>query len=89
MRKLRTVFFFASLCISPVTFAKAPAGQGRACDAKNRCDAGLQCVPKRPGKATCEIVCAANSKCPEDQRCVIDGEPPQHVCRPIYDGVGL
>jgi hypothetical protein len=68
-------------------FAKAPAGQGRACDAKSKCDGAFSCVAHHDGKSTCEIVCAANTKCPEDQRCVKDGA--QSVCRPINDGIGL
>ena len=62
-------------------------GQGKACDAKSRCDGELQCVEHRDGKSTCELVCAAKTKCPEDQRCVKDGS--ELLCRPITDGVGL
>ena len=87
MTKLPMVFAIASLMIGAVTFAKSPPGQGRACDARSKCDAGLQCVAHREGKSTCELICAANMKCPEDQRCVKDGS--QTVCRPINDGVGL
>ena len=78
----------ASLFAAPTVFAKAPTGQGRACDAKSKCDGGLTCV-SRGGLATstCELVCNAKTKCPEDQRCVLDGD--SHVCRPINDAVGL
>jgi hypothetical protein len=69
------------LLLSAVAFAKAVPGQGRACNAKNKCEAGLQCVPRAGGKTHCEIVCETNSKCPEDQRCVKDG--PSTVCRDI------
>ena len=68
---------------SSVAFAKAPAGQGKACDAKSRCDGELQCVKHRDGKSTCEMVCAAKTTCPEDQRCVKDGA--ELLCRPITD----
>jgi hypothetical protein len=83
MGKLRTVILFASLCISPVAFGKAPSGQGRVCSANNKCDAALRCVAKRGGKSTCEVVCATNTSCPEDQRCVADDGA--KVCRPITD----
>lgn len=73
----------ASLLLATTAFAKAPAGQGRPCDAKTKCVAGLQCVAHRDAKRTCELVCAANTTCPEDQRCVKDGA--QSVCRPITD----
>ena len=67
---------------------KAPLGRGRACDAKSKCDPGLQCVDRGGlAKATCELVCSANAKCPEDERCVLDGNA--HVCRPINDATGL
>ena len=73
---------------APVAFAKAPPGRGRACDAKSKCDARLQCVDRGGlAKATCELVCSAKTKCPEDERCVIDGN--SYVCRPINDGSGL
>jgi hypothetical protein len=87
MSGLRFVVVFSALLCAPVAFAKAPAGQGRACDTKSKCDAGLTCVAKHDGKSTCEMACAANAKCPEDQRCVKDGA--QNVCRPINDGIGL
>jgi TonB family protein len=64
-------------------FAKAPPGQGRACSAKNKCDAGLQCVAKGGGKSTCEVMCSPDGDCPEDQRCVADRNG--QVCRPIVD----
>jgi hypothetical protein len=84
MRTIRVLTLVAGLLLPLGASAKTPAGQGRPCDARNKCDAGLQCVPKYDGKSTCEVVCASNTKCPEDQRCVKDG--PQSVCRPIMDG---
>ncbi|HEY1584761.1 MAG TPA: hypothetical protein VGH63_03680 [Polyangia bacterium] len=69
--------------LATATELKTPAGQGRACDAKSRCDGELQCVKHRDGKATCELVCAASTKCPEDQRCVKDAG--EMLCRPITD----
>jgi hypothetical protein len=87
MANIRTALALTAFMIAPAAFAKAPPGQGRACDARNKCDAGLQCTAHREGKSTCELVCAANTKCPEDQRCVKDGT--QMVCRPINDAVGL
>jgi hypothetical protein len=77
----------AAVLIAQVALAKPLEGQGRSCDAQNKCDAGLQCVPHPGGKARCELICTSSSKCPEDQRCVKDGS--QMVCRPINDGVGL
>jgi hypothetical protein len=75
------------LAAASSTSAKGPPGQGRSCDARNKCDSGLACVGHRDGRSTCELRCAANATCPEDQRCVRDeGEM---VCRPINDGVGL
>jgi len=71
------------LLLAGTAFAKAPAGQGKACDAKSRCDGELQCVKHRDGKSTCELVCAAKTKCPEDQRCVKDAS--EMLCRPITD----
>jgi hypothetical protein len=81
MRAMIIALLLASA--SPAAFAKAPAGQGRACDAKSRCDGELQCVKHRNGKSTCEMVCAASTKCPEDQRCVKDAG--EMLCRPITD----
>ncbi|HEX8950482.1 MAG TPA: hypothetical protein VF945_01490, partial [Polyangia bacterium] len=69
--------------LATATELKAPTGQGRACDAKSRCDGELQCVKHRDGKSTCELVCAQSAKCPEDQRCVKDGS--ELLCRPITD----
>jgi hypothetical protein len=83
---MRTIIFIGVLIFGPSAMAKAPAGQGKACDARSACGSGLQCVPHRDGRSTCEIVCAASTKCPEDQRCVKDG--PQTVCRPITDLIG-
>ncbi len=83
---MRVWMIVLAMAFSTVALAKPPA-QGRACDARTRCDAGLTCVAHRDGKSTCEITCAANAKCPEDQRCVKDGG--DMVCRPINDGVGL
>jgi hypothetical protein len=71
------------LALSVPAFAKPPAGQGKACDATRRCDGELQCVKHRDGKSTCEMICAAKAKCPEDQRCVKDGS--EMLCRPITD----
>lgn len=84
---IRALFLVAAVVAAPAALAKAPPGQGRACDARAKCDAGLECVAQREGKSTCQLVCAANAKCPEDQRCVKDGA--QSVCRPINDGIGL
>ena len=67
---LRVSMMVAMLVCAPAAFAKAPAGQGRACDTKHACSDGLTCVAKHDGKSTCELVCAAKKKCPEDQRCV-------------------
>ena len=80
---MRAIILGLLLSASVSAFAKAPAGQGKACDAKNACSAGLSCVAHAGGKSSCEIVCAANTKCPEDQRCVKDGG--QMTCRPITD----
>ncbi|HEY2744774.1 MAG TPA: hypothetical protein VGL86_09135 [Polyangia bacterium] len=81
---MRILMVMLALALSPsLALAKAPANQGQACDAKNRCDGELQCVKHRDGKATCEKVCASNVKCPEDQRCVKDGS--DMLCRPITD----
>jgi hypothetical protein len=77
------VVVLSTLLCAPIAFAKAPSGQGSECDSKNKCDAGFTCVAKRAGKSTCEMLCAANTKCPEDQRCVKDGD--KSVCRPITD----
>ncbi|HXU73444.1 MAG TPA: hypothetical protein VN947_29190 [Polyangia bacterium] len=84
---MRALMLVLVLGIAPAAYARAPAGQGKACDAKNACSAGLACVAHAGGKSTCELVCAASTKCPEDQRCVKDGAA--SVCRPINDGVGL
>lgn len=73
--------------LAVAAWAKAPAGQGRTCDGKHGCAAGLTCVAKPGGASRCEIPCADNARCPEDQRCVADGA--HKVCRPINDGVGL
>ena len=85
---MKTLLMAMLLAAPALALAKAPAGQGKACDAKSACGAGLTCVAKAGGKSTCEIVCAtATPKCPEDQRCVKDGA--QSLCRPINDGAGL
>ena len=63
--------------------SKAPAAQGKACDAKSACSSGLTCVAHAGGKSTCEIVCSQSTKCPEDQRCVKDGS--QLVCHATTD----
>ncbi len=87
MTTLRVTVALIALAFSSLALAKGPAGQGRACDAKNQCDAGLTCVGRSGGKSTCELRCASNAQCPEDQRCVKDGAA--SVCRPINDGLGL
>jgi hypothetical protein len=68
-----------------VASAEAPAGQGRVCDAKNACPAGLECIEHVGRRATCELVCDTSAKCPPEQRCVKEGA--RRVCRPIYDGL--
>jgi hypothetical protein len=83
MRAIKLLLLMLVLGATAPAMAKPPAAQGRACDAKSKCDAGLSCVAHSGGKSTCEIVCAAATKCPEDQRCVKDG--PQSVCRPVTD----
>ncbi len=83
MRVMKLLAMLLVLGLAPATFAKPPAAQGRACDAHHRCDGELQCVKHRSGKSTCELVCAASTKCPEDQRCVKDGA--EMVCHPITD----
>ena len=76
--------FVAVALLSSVAFAKGPpTGQGRACDQRNKCDQGMQCVPRAGGTARCEIVCDKDRECPEDQRCVKDG--PQMLCKVISD----
>jgi hypothetical protein len=85
MSTTRRVLVIAGLLIAQLALAKILPGQGRLCDTQNKCNGGLQCVPHHGGKSTCELVCASNSKCPEDQRCVKDGS--QMVCRPIDDGL--
>ena len=80
---MRAILFAIVIAASSGATAKAPAGQGKTCDAKNRCDGELQCVRHRDGKSTCEMVCAQSTKCPEDQRCVKDGS--EMLCRPITD----
>ena len=85
MRRLRSIVFLAAMGFAAAASAsppKAPAGQGKACDG-NKCGAGLSCVQHAGRKPTCEIVCAASTKCPEDQRCVKDGA--QMTCHPITD----
>ncbi len=83
MRVLKILVMMLALAGAATAMAKAPAGQGKACDAKSRCDGELQCVKHRDGKATCELVCAAKTTCPEDQRCVKDGS--ELLCRPVTD----
>lgn len=51
---MRAMLMILTLAMAPVALAKAPAGQGKTCDAKNRCDGALQCVKHRDGRATCE-----------------------------------
>ena len=80
---MRAMTMMLVLAAATITFAKAPAGQGTTCDARKRCDGGLSCIAHRDGKSTCELTCAANAKCPEDQRCVKDGG--DMVCRPLTD----
>jgi hypothetical protein len=81
------VLAIAVVLIAHVALAKSLPGQGRFCDAQNKCESGLQCVPHPGAKSRCEVVCASNSQCPEDQRCVKDGS--KMVCRPIEDVIGL
>jgi hypothetical protein len=71
------------LLIAPTTLADAPPGQGRACSAANKCPAKLQCVARKSAASTCELRCARNADCPQDQRCVKDGET--KLCRPVTD----
>jgi len=80
---MRILTVVLALGLSSLSFAKAPAGQGKACDAKSRCDGELQCVKHRDGKSTCELICAAKTKCPDDQRCVKDGS--DMLCHSITD----
>jgi hypothetical protein len=80
---MRAIVLALMMAASTAAFAKAPADQGKACDAKNRCGGELQCVKHRDGKSTCEMTCAQSAKCPEDQRCVKDGA--DMLCRPITD----
>jgi hypothetical protein len=87
MPNIRTIAAWAALLFAPAVIAKPLAGQSRSCNAHQKCDSGLQCVAHHGGNSTCELVCAANAKCPEDQRCVKDAS--LMVCRPINDGVGL
>jgi len=85
---MKRILLVSGLLVGSFAFgsAKAPAGQGRACDAKTKCDAGLQCVASSTGgKSKCEIVCDKGVQCPADQRCVKDG--PAMVCRSINDGL--
>jgi hypothetical protein len=83
MRKTRTIVALVALLLAPAVLAKPLAGQSRACNTNQKCDAGLQCVAHHDGNSTCELICAANTKCPEDQRCVKDAS--LMVCRPITD----
>lgn len=81
---MRAIVLCLMLAASTGAWAKAPAGQGKACDAKNACNAGFACVTHPGGgKSTCEIVCTQATKCPEDQRCVKDGA--QMLCHSIND----
>ena len=81
---MRALVIVLALALSPsLSFAKPAAGQGKTCDAKNRCDGDLQCVKHRDGRSTCEKICASNVKCPEDQRCVKDGS--EMLCHPVTD----
>lgn len=61
--------------------------QGAPCSAKQVCGGGLACVPRGDGTGNCERLCNASVKCAENQRCVKSG--PQHICRPITDGLPL
>ena len=73
---------------SAVTWAKERViKQGQACVEGDACDGRLKCLRGPSGRSTCELPCADNAKCPEDQRCVKDG--PRRICRPIEDGLGL
>jgi hypothetical protein len=84
MKNLRLALALAALVFVPATArATAAAGQGKKCDAANKCAAGLQCIDHHGMQSTCELVCTPKTKCPEDQRCVKDGA--QAVCRPVID----
>ncbi len=83
---MKTCIAIVFVVASSLALAKASAGQGRACDAKNKCDAGLSCVA-RGARSTCELRCASNAQCPEDQRCVKHGAA--MLCRPINDATGV
>ena len=85
MANLPTVFVIAALFSVTPAFGKPPPGRGRACDAHSKCAVGLQCVTRADGKSTCEVICTANTKCPDEQRCVKDGA--QMVCTPIVLGL--
>ena len=87
---MRAMSIAAALLVGAAVWAKAPAGQGRACDAARKCNSGLTCVGPA-GHGTCQLTCRSNKECGEDQRCVSDGglPLPTYVCRPIYDGNGL
>jgi hypothetical protein len=80
---MRMLIFGLVIASSTAAFAKPPAGQGKACDARSRCEGELQCIKHRDGKSTCELTCAQSAKCPEDQRCVKDAG--EMLCRPITD----
>jgi hypothetical protein len=82
MSILRGTLLLAFCWSTSGALAKPLSGQGRSCSAQNQCDPGLQCVA-HDGKSTCEVVCRAGTKCPEDQRCVKDGS--LMICRQIID----
>jgi hypothetical protein len=82
---MRLVLVATLLLLASSAPAKAPSGQRRACDAKTKCEAGLQCLPSADGKSRCEIACSNNAQCPEEQRCVKDG--PSTVCRAVNIGM--
>jgi hypothetical protein len=61
MVELPMVVAIAALMIGAVALGKSPPRQGRGCDARSKCEAGLQCVAHRDGKSTCELICASNA----------------------------
>ncbi len=80
---LRTAIAVCCFVLAAPALAAAPAGQGKVCSAKDKCEAGLSCVQSGDGRSTCQILCNAKTKCPEDQRCVKDNG--RSICRPIND----
>ena len=84
---MRILTILGMIVLGSASFAGAPPpSQGRQCSAAAQCDDGLKCMEHADRKATCELACAANERCPEDQRCVKDGAA--SVCRPVNDRNG-